>query len=359
VITSNTVSGCYEGAYFNNGYYGTYTFDLEIRGNTIEQGTATTPQRMGIHLQGGSYNARLVDNQVSGGTYTIGAISVVGNTTYHHPRIDVDSNTVTGAAGIGIRVREADTVVVDGNTVSGLAVTETAREAGLTFANVYVSGTVVRNAVTGNGVPGIYVDASAPGMVIDTNLVADNTGLGILLKAPASGTLNSIRRNGTFGIIDSSSAGRSSFPANNIEGNGFGVANLASDTLFATDVWWGDALGPQCDTALGCDAASTGDSVTALVAWSPAAADTVASAPAGAPPMTVSPVVAAVVRPARLVPSAALPAAPAMTEERPARPERRAEPTGAPATPLLDVLRDGRLVPVGGTPTAPREGRDE
>ncbi len=353
LLSNNTVTGCYQGAWFHNGLYATQVFDLAVRGNTITQGSAVTAQRWGIHLQGGSYNAELVGNSVTGGTYTTGAISVVGNTTYPHPRVRVDSNAVTGGAGIGIRISEADTALVDSNTVSGLAATATAREGAVTLANVYHSTAVTNNKLSGNAVPGVFVDATVGGtVVVDTNLIVDNTGSGIMLLGAATGTLNSIRRNTPFGIIDSVGTG-AVFQANNIEGNAVGVMNLGLTALDATNSWWGDVSGPDCDTC----AAGLGDSVSANVTYIPFATASIVGAPAGAPPVFA-------LAPAQTVALRRTASEPGREPEPPTPVHARRERT-TPAPALQEppparprVLRNGAIEPPVGAVT-PRERRTE
>jgi hypothetical protein len=139
---------------------------------------------------------------------------------------------------------------------------------------------IIRNTIQRHQAYGIRVGWA--GATIDSNLIADNGRGGILLLAQATGRLNSIRRNG-IGIEDSVGTG-STFASNNIEGNGFGVMNWGTTVLNADTSWWGDTLGPSCDTLLGCDPSSTGDSVSANVSFADFAADTIAGSPAGAPP---------------------------------------------------------------------------
>jgi hypothetical protein len=351
IVQNNTVTGCYQGFLFSNNLYTSLTADLTVRDNVVAQGTVTTPHRMGIHLQGGSYRADIVGNQVSGGQYTIGALSVVGNTTYHHPRIRVDSNTVNGVSGYGIRIRETDTATVRGNTVQNLAydsVLGGTGGAGLALFNIYVSASAVNNAFTGNGTPGVYVDGSAVGVQLDTNLIADNTGNGVVLYGAATGSANSIRRNAPYGIRDETGAG-SLFQANNIEGNAFGVSVATGTAIDVANSWWGDSLGPSCDTTLGCDASATGDSVTSLVTFLPVATDTIVGSPAGAPSALAPMVVTAPNLRMAPAPDATLPPLPTLTRERPepvVRERREAE-----HPPGWRLLRRGGIIPapaVGG-----------
>ncbi|MFQ6046673.1 MAG: right-handed parallel beta-helix repeat-containing protein, partial [Gemmatimonadales bacterium] len=279
-VTNNTVSQCYYGGSSYNWQYWYNTFALTVRGNVFTAGGALTPPIAGYLVQGGSYvDARLVGNSVSGGSYSLGGIAVMASSGYRNNYVRVDSNTVQSGAGLGMSVAWADSVSVSGNTVSGIDTLSVAGASGIRSSNVFWWAHVVRNTVTGNGVPGIRVDGTASGVAIDTNLIADNLGVGVLLYSLATGRYNSIRRNGT-GILDSVGTG-SVFRSNNIEGNAFGVLNLGGTALDADSSWWGDALGPQC--AVGCDTLSAGDSISANVTFVAVAADTIAAAPVGAP----------------------------------------------------------------------------
>jgi hypothetical protein len=124
---------------------------------------------------------------------------------------------------------------------------------------------------------------------IDSNLAVSNALAGVRLHRPATGSYNSIRRN-TDGLVYQGSGSGVVFQSNNFEDNtGYGVRNLNADTVMvdAINSWWGDAVGPACDATSdwGCDASSTGDSLTSFrVLHSPSATDTVAGTPVGGPP---------------------------------------------------------------------------
>jgi hypothetical protein len=119
---------------------------------------------------------------------------------------------------------------------------------------------------------------------VDTNLIADNGTSGIELVTPAAGRLNAIRRNGENGIYARTGTGAASvFPANDIEGNGYGVRNTGTNAIDVTNSWWGDASGPACDTCAG-----VGDSIGVSVTYAPFAAASVVGVPAGAPPAAIT-----------------------------------------------------------------------
>lgn len=280
-VTNNTVSRCYYGGSSYNWQYWYNSFALTVRGNAFTAGSSVMPPIAGYLVQGVSYaSAQLVGNTVSGGAYSLGGIAVNGSSGYRNNYVRVDSNTVQAGAGLGVSVMWADSVSVNGNTVSGIDTLSVSGASGIRSSNVFWWARITRNTVTGNGVPGIRVDGTASGVAIDTNLIADNLGAGLLLHSAATGRFNSVRRNGT-GILDSVGTG-SVFRSNNIEGNAFGVRNLGFAALDADSSWWGDPLGPAC--AIGCDTASTGDSISTNVIVTTVAADTILAAPLGAPP---------------------------------------------------------------------------
>ncbi len=281
-VLQNQVKGCYRGGFSQNtlASSGT-TFDLVVRGNSFVRGGAVTPPVRGYQVLGGGYLAQLVANTASGGRYAEGAISVLGTPSYRNPLVVLDSNTVQGGWGRGIWVQQVDTLAVRANAIGALDTATVTDVAALSIGEVFASGVVARNVITQNKVPGILLSGQATGVAIDSNLIADNTASGLILRSPASGTLNSILRNAPYGLLDSSSAGGSVFRANNFQGNRFGVANFGTSALDATNSWWGDTLGPTCLS--GCDTLSTGDSVSVNVNFLPFSDTTLTSAPAGAP----------------------------------------------------------------------------
>ena len=290
-ILGNSVNQCRNGIFSGNTYG--FPFDLSVRANSVARGAAVTATNIGIQVQSGGYNAAVVGNTITGvgcaAEYsTRGAISVVG-TGVRNRSVRVDSNTVPSGCGRGIRVWNADTILIRNNSITGLVFDPylLGPPAGISLMDdMWTSAFLANNTITGNAVPGIEVNLNGVvgEVVIDTNLIADNDSAGIMLLSPASGTLNSIRRN-AVGILDTAGTG-SVFQSNNFEGNGFGVLNLGATALDASNSWWGDVLGPQC--VAGCDAASTGDSVSANVTFLPFATSVIAGAPVGAPPVAAA-----------------------------------------------------------------------
>ena len=283
-ILNNTVSKCLFGGFSHNGLASLgVSFDLVIRGNSFARAGALNAPVLGYQMQNGLYRAEVVGNTVTGVAGVFGGIALLGGSAGPILAARVDSNTVQSGGGFGLKLRNIDTLLVDSNTITGfdsVGVGASTR-AGIFLQDIFVSAKVVRNRITGNVVPGIRVQGTATGVLIDTNLIADNTGSGIVLLSPASGTLNTIRRNVPYGIDASSGAFGSVFQSNNIEGNQFGVRNTGFSALDFTNGWWGDTLGPRCVT--GCDATSVGDSVSANVTFLPFAVDTIVGAPVGAP----------------------------------------------------------------------------
>lgn len=202
---------------------------------------------------------------------------------YRTPIARVDSSVVRER---GVRIRGVGALAVRGNAIGATEAVPVTDMAALSIGEVFDSAVVTGNRVAGNNVPGILVFGSATAVRIDSNLIADNTGSGVILRSPASGRLNSILRNAPYGLVDSSSTGGSVFPANNFQGNRFGVANFGASALDATNSWWGDSLGPACLS--GCATLSTGDSVSANVNFLPFSDTLLTSAPAAVPVLITS-----------------------------------------------------------------------
>jgi hypothetical protein len=248
----------------------------------------------------------LLNNYIEGGDFTNYAIYFYGTSSYPFGRVEIVGDTITNAAGTGIAVAWADTVIVDGNVVTGMGRgSYTSRKAAVWLSNVADSTLVTRNTFVGNALSGLLFTSNVQNAIVDTNLITDNADSGMVFATyPRSalntvfGTLNTVRRNGVgIATIDNNVH----FSANNIEGNGIGFYNDDADTVYVTDSWWGDALGPQCNLLDGaggalCAIDAAGDSISgwasAFYAVSPIATDTVAAAPAGAPGTGGSPAMA-------------------------------------------------------------------
>jgi hypothetical protein len=279
VVTGNSVFKCTSGGSFGGSGLGD---TVVVRDNVVDRAGATNAPQNGLHLTSSVDSITVVHNTITNN----GGIDVVGFGAI--PFIRVDSNTVTGAAGRGIAFDGVGGIVARGNTVSGTTATLDFAAAGISILSASDSARVVANSVTGNALEGIRV-GSAINVRVDTNLVTDNGGAGIVLAVPVTGQFNTVRRNTIFGIVDSAISGIADFSFNNIDHNGIGIADFVPSTILsAPNNWWGDASGPACTlgrvaTAGGCVDGSVGDSIGPGVLVSPVATAPIGGAPAGAP----------------------------------------------------------------------------
>ncbi len=254
-----------------------------VRANAFDGTGAAAAATQGVLVQG--YGTVVVaGNAISGVNGT--GITVVSNAvTQHVHSVRVDSNTVQAGVGNGIALQYADTVRVRGNTVTGLAAS--AGAGALRINQVFDSTIVLGNTLKGNGVTGVWLSDTVMAGLLRGNLIADDSASGMLIRSSFMGSIhadtNSIRRNRPFGVLDSSTVSGLYFQSNNFQGNLFGLKNLDTALIDARNSFWGDTLGPRCDTLLGCNRLSTGDSLSAYVTFSPFATTGIGGAPAGAP----------------------------------------------------------------------------
>ena len=332
--TNNVVSGCARGV--------SMSFDLAgpdtamVAGNRIGGAGVLVG---GIVVRG-SVHATLVNNVVTDGVFSDGAIAALGTRFLHVPNVSITGDSVLGGAGRGIVLQWVDTADVSGATVSGLGslYADTTSEAGIWLRNVFGPVRVHGSRVTGSADAGILLTDTTRSVVLDTNLVADNLGSGVVLRSRATilgvpdtvrANRNSLRRNQPFGVrVDSITT---DLQFNNIEGNAFGLRSFDVDVVDASNSWWGDALGPACDTALGCAEGTTGDSIAGpAFAFSPPAADTIVGSPPGGPPAMMARTFRAGTFRARVVPLPSDPPEPPRAElppppVPPAPPARRVD----------------------------------
>jgi hypothetical protein len=286
--SGNTVSGCARGLTALND--GGVTDSVTFTGNRVLGGSML----IGGLVVRGTTVAAFADNVVTGGVLSEGAYAALGTRFVHVPKVTLTGDSVQGGAGRGIVMQWVDTVDIGGTAVSGLGslYADTTSEAGIWLRNVFGPTYVHGNHVAAGADAGILLSDTARAAALDSNLVVDHGASGLVLRVTTPdtvrGTLNGIRRNQPFGVwIGSVDA---LLPANDIEGNAFGVFNAAADTVDLRDSYWGDTLGPTCDVGLEyCNVASVGDSIGGFqVGFTfvavPFAGASVTGAPAGAPP---------------------------------------------------------------------------
>jgi hypothetical protein len=245
----------------------------------------------------GNVRARVAGNIVTGaatGVQQAALIDVVGNCNAWAcpetmmPFAQVDSNTVTGGTVAGIRVNNADSLTIIGNTVTNLSTPSGAyfvpseafggiSTSGYLRSVVRIIGNVVKHIV-GNGI--VLNSSTDSTVVLDSNVVADidtigTSGIGgsgvYLVQGTTQVTRNLVtgaRRDG-LRLYDSNYD--SLFvTGNNIQGNapyGLNINGADRGTVPAPDNWWGDAKGPG--GTFGSDSSVAGDSVSGGINFDP------------------------------------------------------------------------------------------
>jgi len=266
-ITRNDLAGCSRGVWLTAGYNSTPTLKVGVRGNTIRRDSLNWGAS--IEVSGPFDSVGIAGNSILGGR---GPGLVLRGDSLGMNRARVDSNTVLGMLGDGIRMT------------------------GLIFAPV----------------------------PMNYNLIADNDTNGLVSEVPVSGRLNTVVRSRLVGVSFNVTASRV-FRVGNFQGNG--MAALSPGAMLQADSsFWGGVSGPRCDSLV-C-AGGDGDTVGTGVIVSNWVGSPVDSAPPiPAPPLPAPPIVRAA-RPAVAplpVRRAALPVdrprlPPAATQPRRARP---------------------------------------
>lgn len=274
LVQNNTVTGCYQGIGVYRGAYN------ETRGNTISTSSAA---RFGIAAFPDTLT-RVVGNTVSGPTTAASIWSGynssadTGNTTI------IDSNIVTNPTYNGIFASGPKVLMIRGNQVTGLQPRACCGGNGYRNAAIYLGSqganaqqaSVLQNRIVGSAANGIVMYRTSGDTVtilVDSNTVkgADSVGVWVDYYATALVRKNAIDSTG-MDAVRVSNLGNAVAPVINqnnfTRSGGYGVYNTRSDqlTVDATNNWWGDAKGPS--GSLG-DPTSTGDSVSALVTFSP------------------------------------------------------------------------------------------
>jgi hypothetical protein len=366
-VLDNQVSGCWEGIR-------TVVSLNSPRSDSIVGDTVTAPPSAHFGIgAAGNIVARIGRNTVAGantGGQEAGLIDAPGTCGWWPPCLDngssvvtIDSNVVTGGTRWGIRVQDADSLLILGNTVQNLnsatsGYTPYTSDIGGIVVMGYLQrfaqiiGNVVKH-IAGSGIIVTHGDGNV--VLVDSNIVADigpatlppdsgYGGSGIYLPwGPALISRNLLagaRRNGVL-INMGDSVG---LTGNNIAGNQpYGVrVDADRGWVDALDNWWGDLLGPSCSD--GCDQSSTGDSVGGGINFAPfrvAVNDSApTTVPAGAPRFLARARPMPVLRAVRLSGRADAPMAP---KDRWAEPRALAPwPAAANARPVTGPLAERR-----------------
>jgi len=217
-------------------------------GNTISANIVHGNGEVGIILEGGLYNA-LIDNDIrfhDSGLSSLGILLEGGEGN------ELLTNSVRDN-GIGISIKESNGNRIAGNVISGNkcngielidssenrlqhnSVSQNAKAKGcpngpdgMLRGGLVLSGLSLRNIISGSTIEdnenGISVRDSSKDNTFECNSIKDNGSNGILLLGDVAGNV---------------------FHRNNIEGNGIGLRNF---TALAVDVrfnWWGSPSGPR------------------------------------------------------------------------------------------------------------------
>jgi len=268
-LADNDVSGCYGGLLA----YGPYA-RVRIRGNTV-----SVPAGGGYGILGDADSVLQIVADTVTGPARYGAIWVEPGPK----RAEVDSNLVSGGSEAGIYLLSVDTLFVRDNTISN--VTPGTCCLGSPTGGIVLEGSgstnvradVRRNRLT-RTTTGVVMTRDFGDTVtvrVDSNAIrgADSMGVWVRYYSRALLRWNAVDSSGIDGVRLSDNY--LALPAAVLDSNNFtrsqryGVRNLSTYTVDATDNWWEDVKGPDCGPGVGCDTTSTGDSVSTYVNFSP------------------------------------------------------------------------------------------
>jgi parallel beta-helix repeat protein len=224
-----------------------------VAGNILRGRGVTSYADVGILVRGGGVGNGIAEDNIidSNEVFNVvnGILSVSVPFNNAAERTWVFSNYVHDC-NQGIYIDRSPGCFVGGNTVvnNGLGVAVRSRETtqGLSSAGTILTGNIVSN----NTVGALFVACN------DVTVGGDESN-------PNDFTANDI------GILVTDESGNIGTPVinrNNIEGNGVGLENDSSQTVYAQHNWWGDLGGPGADQD---EDGVFGDTVVGDVIWYP------------------------------------------------------------------------------------------
>jgi parallel beta-helix repeat protein len=229
-----------------------------VAGNILRGRGVTSYADVGILVRGGGVGNGIAEDNIidSNEVFNVvnGILSVSVSLTNAANGTGVFSNYVHDC-NQGIYIDRSLGCFVGGNTVvnNGLGVAVRSRE---TTQELSSAGTVLTgNIVSNNTVGALFVACNGVtvGSDVDGGIIGD----------PNDFTANDI------GILVTDESGNIGTPVinrNNIEGNGVGLENDSSQTVYAQHNWWGDLGGPGADQD---EDGVFGDTVVGDVIWYP------------------------------------------------------------------------------------------
>jgi len=277
-ISNNTVTGCLQGSFVDNSNTG-LSFTVNVTNNTF-QTAGLTPPEMGVQIQGSAYTTSITGNTIQGGAYDpFGGISVFG---YLGPiaSATVTGNILSSGTGRAIGMTNVNQLVLDNNSVSGFAPSQSGLQIVAQLENLNTTARVRTNQFTNNTTQGIYITGVASDVLFQTNNIANNAGPGLWMAGSnvITAQLNTFQGQSSQGVLVTQTGG--TFQMNNFETNGVGFENQTALTIDATNNWWNDPNGPSgCSL---CSGQSAGDQLldpNNSVTFLPAATTRVVGAP--------------------------------------------------------------------------------
>ena len=270
--------------------------DLTITDNTFTGSTGGNDNGL-ILLGVGGDNINVSDNAFSNFPSTYSFFVIIHNAsggprttdlTINNNIIDFTGYDNEGGAE-GISVRYADSVHVDGNTLTGSA-TASVYETGITLASVISTDENNKSTVNDNIVSGFSQDMrmlrwSNEGFTDGVSIIGNTLTNGVLTGGVSRGTglylagTNLVIQNNEFSgnanqgiyIPQEDPVGENDITGTVVSNNKisdnttYGVRNLLSSTLDASANWWGDATGP----AHSSNSLGTGNAVSDNVTFRP------------------------------------------------------------------------------------------
>jgi len=265
-LLDNVATGGQAEGFDLSGYY-------EGSQGVISRNSITGAAGDGIYVLEIDYGCTLTvqDNTVSGnGDIGFDSSSGVGHGSY----VELLDNVLEDNTSDGVYIydiTDGAEVVIRGNTVSG-------NDEGITIEDMYTGGlvTVRDNEISGNDSIGLWLCGTEDTLedseaAILSNLISGNLGWGI-----ESNIRHAMVDISACNTVENNSGGIHLFGSqfqlvhvnnNNIEGNAdWGLLNDGSESIDATENWWGDVTGPYHAAS---NPTGLGDNVSDLVTFAP------------------------------------------------------------------------------------------
>jgi hypothetical protein len=261
---SDSLTGCTTSSSINVSYAAVPTYTgFSVTKCTFNElySSISTSQKFGLVLGTG-----IIAGTVSGNTFNLNqntstlvpnvGINVIAAVT----GVTISTNTFTGTAGTGINITAGPTLIITGNTFTGL---ESAVKISGTPSAVTITNNTISNGITNYASTSVYVGAievnlvGTPILNIQGNAIYSNAGYSVDIANAGTNLLSTYVTGNDFhanakGMYNASTVAY--------------VAGVSTGTLSTVQNWWGNVTGPANATL---NPSGTGDAISTGISFSP------------------------------------------------------------------------------------------